>query len=88
MPINLTTDRANDVFPAWSPDGTQITFSSDRADKGNLDVYVMNADGTGVTQLTDAPGEDRGTSWTSDGELIVFLSSRDTRHPTPSTSSQ
>ncbi len=78
VPINLTTDKANDVFPAWSPDATQITFSSDRADKGNLDVYVMNADGTGVTQLTDAPGEDRGTSWTTDGELIVFHSARDT----------
>lgn len=78
VPINLTTDKANDVFPAWSPDGTQITFSSDRHDKGNLDVYVMNADGTGVTQLTDSPGEDRGTSWTSDGEVIVFHSARDT----------
>lgn len=76
VPVNLTTDRANDVFPAWSPDGSQITFSSDRHDKGNLDVYVMNADGTGVTQLTDSPGEDRGTSWTSDGEVIVFHSAR------------
>ena len=37
----------------------------------------MNADGTGVMQLTNSPGEDRGTSWTSDGELIVFHSARD-----------
>jgi len=73
----LTDNPANDVFPAWSPDGTQITFSSDRHQAGNLDVYVMNADGTGVTQLTNSPGEDRGTSWTSDGELIVFHSARD-----------
>lgn len=75
---NLTNDKkANDVFPAWSPDGTQITFSSDRAEAGDLDIYVMNADGSGVTRLTDAPGEDRGTSWTSDGETIVFHSARD-----------
>lgn len=74
---NLTNNPANDVFPAWSPDGTRITFSSDRHDPGNLDVYVMNVDGTGVTQLTNSPGEDRGTSWTSDGELIVFHSARD-----------
>lgn len=80
--LNLTNDRqANDVFPAWSPDGTQISFASDRHDPGNLDVYVMNSDGTGVTQLTDSPGEDRGTSWTSDGEIIVFHSARN-RGPT------
>lgn len=75
---NLTQNKkANDVFPAWAPDGSQITFSSDRALAGDLDVYVMNADGSGVTRLTNAPGEDRGTSWTSDGELIVFHSARD-----------
>ena len=74
---NLTNNKqANDVFPAWSPDGTQITFSSDRAEAGDLDIYVMNADGSGVTRLTDAPGEDRGASWTSDGQQIVFHSQR------------
>jgi Tol biopolymer transport system component len=73
---NLTNHPANDVFPAWSPDGTQITFASDRHETNNLDVYVMNADGTGVTQLTNSPGEDRGTSWTSDGETIVFHTAR------------
>lgn len=75
--VNVTRDPANDVYPAWSPDGSQITFSSDRHDPGNLDVYIVNADGTGLMQLTDSPGEDRGTSWTSDGELIVFHSARD-----------
>lgn len=75
--LNITNNPANDVFPAWSPDGTRLTFSSDRAEEGNLDVYVMNADGTGVTRLTSSPGEDRGTSWTSDGGLIVFHSARD-----------
>ncbi len=74
--VNVTRDPANDVFPAWSPDGSQITFSSDRAEAGNRDIYVGNADGTGLTRLTNSPGEDRGTSWTSDGELIVFHSAR------------
>ncbi|MGI9022776.1 MAG: TolB family protein, partial [Acidimicrobiales bacterium] len=81
--INLTADSPGlDVFPAWSPDGTKITFSSSRHNPPglpfpNLDVFVMNADGSGVTQLTDSPGEDRGTSWTSDGQTIVFHSARD-----------
>lgn len=75
--LNLTNSKQSiDVFPAWDPTGTLITFSSDRHDPGNLDVYVMNSDGTGVIQLTDSPGEDRGTSWTSDGEVIVFHSAR------------
>ncbi|MBA2496108.1 MAG: PD40 domain-containing protein [Acidimicrobiia bacterium] len=75
--INVTNHPSNDVFPAWSPDSTQITFTSNRADPTNPDIYVMDADGSNVQRLTTAPGEDRGTSWTSDGELIVFHSSRD-----------
>ena len=74
--VNLTKHPANDVFPSWSPDGTQILFASDRHQAGNLDVYIMNVDGTGVTQLTNSPGEDRGASFTSDGEMIVFHSAR------------
>lgn len=75
--VNLTNNPFSDVFPAWSPDSTKVSFSSDRAEPNNADVYVMNNDGSGVTRLTNAPGEDRGASWTSDGEKIVFHSARD-----------
>lgn len=61
-PQRLTDNDAEDWFPAWSPDGTQLLFSS-RRDGGDLDVYVMNADGTNVRRLTDSPGEDFNAVW-------------------------
>jgi Tol biopolymer transport system component len=72
----LTSNAANDVFPAWSPAGDKISFSSDRHQAGNLDVYVMDADGSDPTQLTNSPGDDRGASWTSDGQKVIFHSAR------------
>ena len=45
-----TTDAAKDSRPAWSPDGMQIAFSSDR--DGNWEIYVMNTDGSDQTRLT------------------------------------
>jgi hypothetical protein len=74
----LIDDVADGAFshtnPAWSPDGTQIAFSSARG--GNRDIYVMNTDGSGVTRLTDHPEVDDSPDWSPDGEKIVFTSSR------------
>ena len=82
MVKNLTpATRGSGVFPAWSPNAKKISFTSDRAEEGNPDVYTMNADGSGVTRLTTAPGEDRGTSWTSEGARVIFHSSRRRRRP-------
>jgi Tol biopolymer transport system component len=66
--------------PAWSPDGRRIAFA--RAVTGaaveTTNIYVMNADGTVVRQLTH---ERTGTvsqhpSWSRDGRSIVFMSNR------------
>lgn len=51
-PTRLTDDPAHDGAPAWSPDGTRIAFTSDRDNRAAADVYLMNADGTGVERLT------------------------------------
>ena len=52
----LTYSDTYDVAPVWSPDGRRIAFSSER--DGNPEVYVMNADGSGVTRLTDNGARD------------------------------
>jgi Tol biopolymer transport system component len=57
----LTNNSAEDRSPSWSPDGTRITFDSDR--DGNREIYVMNADGSGQTNLTNSPTRDAFPSW-------------------------
>jgi Tol biopolymer transport system component len=51
----LTDNTAADGNPRWSPDGSLLTFTSDRAASEHYDVYVMEADGTNVRQVTHTP---------------------------------
>jgi len=57
----LTSDRGENIFPAWSSDGKHIVFTSNR--DGNDEVYVINADGSGQTNLTHNPASDGEPSW-------------------------
>ena len=59
-------------FPHWSPDGRRIAFSSRR--DGNNEIYVMNADGSGQTRLTDHEAYDVYPHWSPDGRRIGFIS--------------
>jgi TolB protein len=59
-------------FPAI---GGRVVFHSDR--DGEIDIYVMDADGSNVQRLTDTPGRDFEPHWSPDGATIVFSSERD-----------
>jgi TolB protein len=62
-----------------STGGGEIAFTSD-AD-GDVEVYAMHADGSGVHQVTDRPGEDSFPAWSPDGTSIAFYSSSSGSEP-------
>jgi Tol biopolymer transport system component len=63
-----------DTFPAWSPAGDQIAFTSNR--EGDYEIYTVHPNGKGLTRLTHSPGNDAHPAWSPDGEWIVFASNR------------
>jgi Tol biopolymer transport system component len=85
--INLTNNSASDADPAFSPDGSQIVFSSNRGcHAGTVGLFIMNIDGTNVKRLTGTtqapdgspfcePEVDTYPSFSPDGTKIVFVSS-------------
>jgi TolB protein len=71
----LTYDPATlDNHPAWSPDGSRIAFFRGPP-LGPSHLYVMDAGGTNLTQLTHGSGSDRNAAWSADGTKIAFARS-------------
>ena len=80
-PKNLTFHDAWDGEPAWSPDGQRIAFMSDRngdveefGGRFNTDIFVMDADGGVVQQVTSDPLSRSAVqpAWSPDGSSIAF----------------
>ncbi len=68
---NLTSNAAQDVDPAVSPDGTRIVLASNRS--GAYNLFVINVDGTGSPiRLTASPFNQRHPAWSADGNTIFF----------------
>jgi tol-pal system beta propeller repeat protein TolB len=63
------TDR-DDIDPTWSPDGSRIAFASSRA--GNRQLFIMDADGSNIEQLTDLNNMGGRSTWSPDGKWIAF----------------
>lgn len=88
--FNITkTPASEERYPAWSPDGKQVVFTSNRSSgnaardsfTGPFNLYIANADGTNVRKLTKqaAPAVYYFPSWTADGKQIWFSLADDTK---------
>ena len=76
----LTRGQYDEVQPAFSPDGSQIAFVSNRTEdpdrNENTDIYVMDAKpGAPMKKLTTWPGSDESPLWSPDGQQIAYLQS-------------
>jgi tricorn protease len=70
----LTDNKARDIYPRFSPDGSAIAFSSNR--DGNYDVFVIPITGGKPKQLTFHSADDNVVGWSADGKRVVFSSVR------------
>ena len=75
--LNLTrTSKADEFAPSWRADGRTIAFNSDRVTdtnpEGDHEIFVMNADGSGTTQITFNDLDDEDPAWSPDGRQISF----------------
>lgn len=74
----LPGSAREESYPAWSPDGKWIAYSSDAlSEKGKPDLYVMRADGSVTRRLTTHPDKDAYATFSPDGESIVYMNQRD-----------
>jgi Tol biopolymer transport system component len=80
-PRRLTDTPGYDAEGSYSPDGKSIVFCSNRSGPKNLELYVMDADGKNVRQLTHAPGcYNGGPFFSPDGKRVIFRSDRKKEH--------
>lgn len=87
MTMNVDGTNASPIFaadnyyyiePRWSPDGSKVVFMSNRGSTDNTNnIFIMNADGTNIKQLTKNQGQNGDPVWSPDGRRISFGSNRE-----------
>lgn len=70
----LTARRFHDASPAFSRDGTRLAFVSNT--DGNSEIYLMNADGTGLVRLTRTKADEFSPQFSKDGNRLIFTANQ------------
>ena len=76
----LSADTSVSTEPVYAPDGSRIAYVSVRERDENTEIFVMDADGTNVTRLTNERQADAHPAFTPDGRTVLFHSWR-TKNP-------
>jgi Tol biopolymer transport system component/imidazolonepropionase-like amidohydrolase len=71
-PENITNDKYLDTDPAWSPDGSQLVYSSDKGG-GLLELWIRDMKTGRDRQLTTMSTQPMGATWSPDGKRIAFF---------------
>ena len=74
----LTYSGTYNTQPSWSPNGDKILYSSMQK-SGEINIFSIGADGSGLLQLTSGSRNNEYPSWSPDGSMIVFSSTREGR---------
>ncbi|MGA9397834.1 MAG: protein kinase [Anaerolineaceae bacterium] len=71
-PRQLTFSEGDKTQPSWSPDGQNIAFVAPGRSGNGLDIWVMEADGSGAVNLTNDPGDEFDPAWSPNGNVIAY----------------
>jgi Tol biopolymer transport system component len=71
-PENITQDRAFDTDPAWSPDGAQLAYSSDKNSE-HIQLWIRDMKTGQSRQVTHMTTQPQGAAWSPDGKRIAFF---------------
>ena len=66
----------NNSQASWSPSGDWFVFRNTAA-SGQIDLYLLGADGSGLLRLTDSAADERYPDWSPDGNSVIFVSDKD-----------
>ena len=73
--LDTAGDIVDDSNVSWSPNGDRVLFTTNR--DGNYEIYMAQADGSQIKNLTNSSGYDTQPSWSPDGRQIAFASTKD-----------